>query len=106
MSYFLDPRGVAMSGLGATWDPYCIGTCEKECAQACNPTSARYDSTRCAQCKSLYPDYKKKLAIGAAASLFKPSAPAYIPPPSGMPSWVLPVGIGAAALALFMVLKK
>lgn len=109
MSYFLTPQAMSgYGGLGATWDPYCVGTCEKECAAACDPASARYDAGRCASCKNLYSDYKKKLAIGAAAALIAPrgGAPAYAPPPSGMPSWLLPVGLGAGVLVLFLVMRK
>jgi hypothetical protein len=98
MSYF--------PGLGATWDVYCTGVCEAECAQACKPGTMTYDATRCTACKSLF---KKQIDVAKAAMLItgaRTAAPGVAIAPPSMPSWVLPVGIGVGALALVFVFMR
>ena len=52
---------------------------------------------------------KRQSGINAAASLVAGQAapsPYYPSPSTGLPGWLLPVGLGVGALALYMVLKK
>jgi NAD/NADP transhydrogenase alpha subunit len=46
---------------------------------------------------------KRKADIAAAAGLIPGRSAPVMSTPSGLPGWVLPVGIGAGALVLFML---